>query len=63
MVSMRASGITYNPKKNKVAADGKVEVFDFTKIEVNNMTEFYLNPSFKVKVDHWNISIALGLRR
>lgn len=63
MVSMRASGITYHPTKNKVAADGTVQAYDFTKIEVNNMTEFYLNPSFKVKVDHWNISIALGLRR
>ena len=27
------------------------------------MTEFYLNPSFKIKVDHWNISVQWALRR
>ena len=63
MISMRASGITYNPKKNITAADGTIKTYNFSKIEVNNMTEFYLNPSFKVKVDHWNISVAWALRR
>ena len=41
MVSMRASGITYNPSKNTKYDDGTVN-HDFSRIEVNNMTKFYL---------------------
>lgn len=32
-------------------------------MEVNNITNFYLNPSFKVKADSWNVSVQWGLRR
>lgn len=42
MVSMRASGITYNPRNNIKAEDGSVTTYDFGRIEVNNMTKFYL---------------------
>ncbi len=62
MVSMRASGITYNPKENKTKQDGTIE-YDFGKVEVNNMTKFYLNPNMKVKTDNWNISVQWALRR
>lgn len=27
------------------------------------MTKFYLEPNFKVKVDHWNISVQWALKR
>ena len=60
---MRASGFTYNPKKNVVGKNGDVVSYDFSRVEVNNMTQFYLNPSFKVKVDNWNISVQWALKR
>ena len=63
MMSMRASGFTYNPKKNVVGKNGDVVSYDFSRVEVNNMTQFYLNPSFKVKVDNWNISVQWALKR
>jgi lysophospholipid acyltransferase len=62
MVSMRASGITYNPRKNTTNKDNSIS-YDFGRVEVNNMNKFYLDPSLKVKTDHWNISIQLALRR
>ena len=62
MMSMRASGITYNPEKNVKKEDGSIE-YNFGKIEVNNMTGFYLNPSMKVKADSWNVSIQWALKR
>lgn len=63
MVSMRASGITYNPGSNVKAEDGSIVSYDFSRIQVNNMTKFYLEPNMKVKVDNWNISIQWALRR
>ncbi len=63
MISMRASGITYNPINNKVDKEGKIIEYDFGRVEVNNMTKFYLDPNMKVKVDHWNISVQWALRR
>jgi hypothetical protein len=63
MVSMRASGITYNPRKNTKKEDGTVVAYNFGRIEVNNMTKFYLEPNMKVKVDNWNISVQWALRR
>lgn len=62
MVSMRASGITYNPAKNIVNKDNSIK-YDFGKVEVTNMTKFYLDPSMKVKTDNWNMSIQTALRR
>lgn len=62
MISMRASGITYNPAKNTTNKDNSVS-YDFAKIEMNNMSKFYLDPSFKVKADHWNICTVVALRR
>ena len=63
MMGMRASGFTYNPAKNQKNAAGEVEKYDFGRVEVNNMTKFYLEPNFKVKVDHWNISVQWALKR
>lgn len=63
MISMRASGITYNPSKNQKSEDGKVVAYDFGRVEVNNMTKFYLEPNMKVKVDNWNISVQWALRK
>ena len=37
--------------------------YDFGRVEVNNMTKFYLDPNMKVKVDNWNISTQWALRR
>ena len=62
MVSMKASGFTYNPRKNIKKADGSIE-YNFDRVEVINLSKFYLSPSFKVKVDSWNISVAVALRR
>jgi lysophospholipid acyltransferase len=62
MVSMRASGFTYNPAKNRKGEDGQV-VYDFGRVEANNMTKFYFEPNFKLKVDYWNISIQWALKR
>lgn len=63
MISMRASGITYNPRNNKRDDEGKVVSYDFGRVEVNNMTKFYLDPNMKIKVDNWNISVQWALRR
>lgn len=63
MISMRASGFTYNPSKNVKNPDGTILKYDFGRVEVNNMTKFYLDPSMKVKVDHWNISVQWALRK
>lgn len=63
MVSMRASGFTYNPKYNQKNEKGEIVNYDFGRVEVNNMTKFYLDPNMKVKVDHWNISVQWALRR
>lgn len=63
MVSMRASGITYNPSNNRKAEDGSIVSYDFGRVEVNNMTKFYLDPNMKVKVDNWNISVQWALRK
>lgn len=63
MVSMRASGFTYNPKNNQKNENGEIISYDFGRVEVNNMTKFYLDPNMKVKVDHWNISVQWALRR
>ena len=62
-MGMRASGFTYNPSKNKKNEAGEIVSYDFGRVEVNNMTKFYLEPNFKVKVDHWNISIQWALKR
>ena len=59
---MRASGITYNPSKNTVNKDNSI-AYDFGKIEVTNMTNFYLAPSIKVKAEGWNVSIQIALKR
>jgi hypothetical protein len=61
MMSMRASGITYNPSKNVVNKDNSIS-YDFSRIEVTGM-KFYTAPSFKVKADNWNMSVQLALRR
>jgi hypothetical protein len=42
MMGMRASGFTYNPSKNQKNAAGEVVQYDFGRVEVNNMTKFYL---------------------
>jgi lysophospholipid acyltransferase len=63
MMGMRASGFTYNPSKNQKNAAGEVVQYDFGRVEVNNMTKFYLEPNFKVKVDYWNISVQWALKR
>lgn len=62
MVGMRASGFTYNPSKSTKNEKGEI-VHDFGRVEVNNMTQLYFAPSFKVKVDYWNISIQWALKR
>lgn len=62
MMSMRASGITYNPSKNVVNKDNSI-TYSFSKVEVTDMNGFYLTPSFKVKGDSWNMSVQVALKR
>ncbi len=62
MMSMRASGITYNPSKNIVNKDNSI-TYSFSKVEVTNATGFYLSPAFKVKGDSWNMSVQVALKR
>ena len=62
MISMRASGFTYNPGKSTVDKEGQVQ-HNFGRVEVNGIRKFYLDHSFKVKADNWNISVAWALRR
>lgn len=62
MVSMRASGITYNPSKNIINKDNSI-AYDFGKVEVTNMTKFYLDPTIKIKGENWNMSVQVALRR
>jgi hypothetical protein len=62
MMSMRASGITYNPAKNVVNKDNSIS-YNFTRVEVTNMTDYYFAPAFKVKGDSWNMSVQVALKR
>lgn len=62
MISLRATGITYNPSKNVVNKDNSI-TYDFTRIEMNHLYNFYITPSFKIKGDHWNICTVVALRR
>ena len=63
MISMRASGLTYNPVKNKKDTEGGVVAYDFGRVEASNVSNLYLSPSFKVKIDSWNISTQWALKR
>lgn len=62
MMSMRASGITYNPSKNIINKDNSV-TNDFGRVETTGMMKFYFDPSLKVKADHWNMSMQAALRK
>ena len=62
LMSMKASGITYNPSKNVVNKDNSIS-YNFSKVEVTNLRGFYINPSFKVKGDSWNMSTQVALKR
>lgn len=48
MVSMKASGFTYNPSQSIKKKDGTIE-HNFDKVKVTDFNKFFLNPSLKVK--------------
>ena len=48
LISMKASGFTYNPSHSVRKQDGTVE-HDFDKVRVTDFIKFFLNPSLKVK--------------
>jgi hypothetical protein len=48
MISMKASGFTYNPGLNCTRADGVVE-HNFDKVSVTNFGKFFFSSTLKVK--------------
>lgn len=48
MISMKASGFTYNPSHSIRNQDGTIE-HNFDKVKVTDLIKFFLNPSLKVK--------------
>lgn len=44
---MKASGITYNPSKNKLNSDGTVQEYDFDRIRITDFHTFYIKSSIK----------------
>jgi hypothetical protein len=46
---MKASGITYNPRKNRLSEEGKVLEYDFERIKTTDLVRFYWGPSVKDK--------------
>ena len=48
MISMKASGFTYNPSNSVRNQDGTIE-HNFDKVKVTDLIKFFLNPSLKVK--------------
>lgn len=48
MISMKASGFTYNPSHSVRNQDGTIE-HNFDKVKVTDLIKFFLNPSLKVK--------------
>lgn len=62
MISMKASGFTYNPSQSIRNQDGSIE-HNFDKVKVTDFTKFFLNPSLKVKAEGWNVSVQIALRK
>ena len=60
MLSMHASGITYNPKYDN---EGEVKENNWDRIIVSDVWTFEMDPSMKKKADGWNISVQLALKR
>lgn len=52
MISIHASGISYRKEADK-----------FDKIQVNRIFDFFFNPSLKIKIESWNMSIQVALKR
>lgn len=63
MISMKISGFTYNPSKNKLNSDGSVEEYNFNKVQVTDLYQFYVKPSIKEKAEGWNMSVQNALRK
>ena len=64
MISMKASGFTYNPKKNIIDdKSGKVISYNFDKVKVTDFKMFFLESSIKVKADGWNMSVQNALKK
>lgn len=61
MMSMHASGFTYNPSKNIINKDSSI-TYDFGRVQTTGIG-YYTDPSFKVKTDNWNISYRIALGR
>lgn len=62
MISMKASGFTYNPSLNHKREDGTVD-YNFDKVKVTDFAKFFLSSSLKVKAEGWNISVQVALKR
>lgn len=62
MISMKASGFTYNPGLNCTRADGVVE-YNFDKVRVTDFGKFFFSSTLKVKAEGWNISVQVALKR
>ena len=48
MISMKASGFTYNPGLNYTRADGTVN-YNFDKVKVTDFGKFFFSSTLKVK--------------
>ena len=62
MVSMKASGFTYNPSLNHTREDGTVD-YNFDKVKVTDFSKFFFSSTLKVKAEGWNISVQVALKR
>lgn len=62
MISMKASGFTYDPSQSIKNADGTIE-HNFERVKVSDLVKFFLNPSFKVKGEGWNASVQNALKK
>ncbi len=62
MISMKASGFTYNPSQSVKKDDGTIE-HNFDKVKVTDLRKFFLNPSLKVKAEGWNVSVQVALKK
>ncbi len=60
MVSMNATGITYNVEKNE---NGQMVKEKWDRVHVSDVWTFEMDPSMKKKADAWNQSVQLALKR
>ena len=62
MISMKASGFTYNPAHNHANEDGTMD-YNFDKIKVTDFAKYFFSSSLKIKAEGWNITVQVALKR